>query len=360
MIPIAQPQMGIEELGKVVEVINSGMLASGSYVEQFESDFARYHDIQYAVSTSSGTTALHSIMQALFISKGDKVITTPFSFVASANSILYCGAVPVFVDIDAETYNISTTALAQTIKDNPDAKAILVVHIFGLPANMDEITRLARENNLLLIEDCAQAHGATYKGKKVGTFGDAAAFSFYPTKNITCGEGGMVITCREDIVRQVRMFINHGQRERYQHEILGYNFRMTNIHAALGIEQLKKLDYFNQRRIENADYYLKKIKHPSMVLPARPANRTHVYHQFTLQLEQREHFISYLKRQKVDCAVHYPVIIPKQKLYSDQFKYTESWPVAEKLSTRCVSIPIHPGVNQQHRKYIVEVINNYG
>ncbi|WP_031515104.1 DegT/DnrJ/EryC1/StrS family aminotransferase [Desulfofalx alkaliphila] len=360
MIPIAQPQLGVEEMLKVVEVINSGMLAAGSYVKEFEREFARYHNIKHAVATSSGTAALHAILQALGISKGDKVLTTPFSFVASANSIIYCGARPVFVDIDAESYSISPQALAQAIKDNPDAKALLLVHIFGQPAEMDEIVQLAKGNKLLLIEDCAQAHGASYEGKKVGTFGDAAAFSFYPTKNITCGEGGMVITDREDVAHRVRMFINHGQRERYHHESLGYNFRMTNIHAAIGIEQLKKLNHFNQKRIENAEYYLKEIKNPEIKLPSPSVKGTHVYHQFTIQVNQRDAFIAYLKNQGIGCAVHYPIIIPKQKLYREKLAYTGSWPVAEQLAKRCVSIPIHPGVSPQQRKYIAEVVDNYG
>lgn len=177
MINIVKPQIGMEEQQEVIKVLNSGMLASGQWVTQFERDFAAYLQVPFGVATSSGTTALHALMLALGIGEGDKVITTPFSFVASANAILYCGAEPIFVDIDPQTYNICPRALAETVEQHPDAKAVLVVHIFGLPAEMGEICQLTKKYGLLLIEDCAQAHGAEYQGQKVGTFGIAAAFS---------------------------------------------------------------------------------------------------------------------------------------------------------------------------------------
>ncbi|MTI81809.1 MAG: DegT/DnrJ/EryC1/StrS family aminotransferase [Firmicutes bacterium] len=359
MIPIAQPLIGIEEENKVIEVLNSKMLAQGEYVKQFESDFANYLGAKYATATSSGTSALHAVMDGLSISPGDKVITTPFSFIASANAILYCGAEPVFADIDPQTYNISPDNLAAAVKKHPDAKAVLMVHLYGLPADMDGICQIVKENSLYLLEDCAQAHGAAYKGKKVGTFGDAAAFSFYPTKNITSVEGGMVVTNNHQLNQRVKMFINHGQSKRYHHDLLGYNFRMTNIHAAVGIEQLKKLDEFNQQRIENAEYYLKHIKNPRVTLSYKPDDCTHVYHQFTLQSEEREGLINHLHKNEVGYAIHYPLIIPRQKLYQRKFNYQESWPVAEEVAQRCVSIPVHPGLTPKQRQYIVEVVNSY-
>lgn len=359
MINIAEPQLGIEEKERVLEVLNSKMLASGEYVKQFEKEFAAYHNMQHAVATSSGTTALHAMINALPVEPGDKVFTTPFSFVASANALLYCGLVPVFVDIDPKTYNISSAALAEAIKEHPDAKAVLVVHIFGLPADMDEIAALASENNLLLLEDCAQSHGAVYKGEKVGTFGTAAAFSFYPTKNITSGEGGMVLTNNQQLAEQVRRFINHGQSCRYHHDFLGYNFRMTNIHAAIGIEQLKKLDKFNCKRIANANYYLNNIDNSKVLLPYTPPSCTHVYHQFTIQVEEREKFISYMQNKQIGCAVHYPLLIPNQKLYAEYQRDRLSWPTAEALCKHCVSIPVHPGLSEQQLQYIAEAVNSY-
>jgi dTDP-4-amino-4,6-dideoxygalactose transaminase len=359
MIPIAEPQLGIEEQKAISEVLASKMLASGKWVNEFQSRFADYLNTDYAVATSSGTTALHAALEALQITTGDKIITSPFSFVASSNAILYCGAIPIFVDIDPLTYNISAPALEETIKKHPDAKAILVIHIYGQPAEMDTICRLARENNLLLIEDCAQAHGAIYQDKKVGTFGDAAAFSFYPTKNITCGEGGMVATNNEEVANRVRMLINHGQSKRYHHDILGYNFRMTNLHAAIGLEQLKKLDSFNQKRIINAEYYYHNIKNSQLVLPYKSKKCKHVYHQFTVQCEDRDRFMNYLTKNGISCAIHYPISIPKQKLYMDKFNYQEIWPVAESLCSNCLSIPVHPGLTREQLQYIVEVVNDY-
>ncbi|MEG6616323.1 DegT/DnrJ/EryC1/StrS family aminotransferase [Peptococcaceae bacterium 1198_IL3148] len=359
MIPIVEPQLGIEEQQEIIKVLNSKMLASGKWVEQFQDSFADYLNIRYAVATSSGTTALHAALDALQISKGDKVLTTPFSFVASANAILYCGATPIFVDIDPLTYNISPAALAETIKEHPDAKAILVVHIFGQPAEMETICRLAKANNLLLIEDCAQAHGAVYQGQRVGTFGDVAAFSFYPTKNMTCGEGGMVTTNNEEVARRVRMLINHGQSKRYYHDMLGYNFRMTNLHAAIGLVQLKKLDGFNKKRIDNAHYYYQNINNDQVILPYQAKEAQHVYHQFTVQCDERDNFMNYLINKGIGCAIHYPIAIPRQKLYVQKFNYQQTWPVAERLCNNCLSIPVHPGLTTEQLHYIVEAVNDY-
>lgn len=359
MIPIAEPQFGIEEQKAISEVLDSKMLASGKWVNEFQSQFADYLNINYAVATSSGTTALHAALEALQITNGDKVLTTPFSFVASSNAILYCDATPIFVDIDPLTYNISPSALEEAIKKHPDAKAILVVHIYGQSAEMDKICKLARENNLLLIEDCAQAHGAFYQDKKVGTFGDVAAFSFYPTKNMTSGEGGMVTTNNEELASRVSMLINHGQSKRYHHDILGYNFRMTNLHAAIGLEQLKKLDSFNQKRISNAEYYYQNIKNNRLVLPYKLEECQHVYHQFTVQCEDRDRFMNYLSQNGIGCAIHYPILIPKQILYLNIFNYQEKWSVAESLCNNCLSIPVHPGLTKEQLQYIVEVVNNY-
>lgn len=359
VINIVKPQIGLAEQQEVMKVLESGMLAAGEWVEQFERDFASYLDIPFGVATSSGTTALHALMEALGLQKGDKVLTTPFSFVASANAILYCGAQPIFVDIDPTTYNICPKALAKTIRQHPDAKAVLVVHIFGLPAEMKEICDLTQKYNLLLIEDCAQAHGAEYQGRKVGTFGVASAFSFYPTKNMTCGEGGMVVTSDRQLARRVARIINHGQLKRYHHHWLGYNFRLTNIHAAIGIQQLKKLDQFNKQRIANAEFYRANIQNENILLPCQPQGCKHVYHQFTLQVAQRDQFLSYLQQQQIGCAVHYPILIPHQQFYKQRFSNRQNWPMAEKLCSHCVSIPVYPGLTTDQRQYITEAVNNY-
>lgn len=359
MIPHVKPLLGKEEEDKVIEVLRSGMLAAGSYVQEFEEQFKRYHDCRYAIATSSGTTALHVILEALGIGAGDKVITTPFSFISTANAILYTGATPVFVDIDPATYNLSPTQLDSTLKNHPEAKAVIVVHLFGLPADMDEIMEIANKHNLFVLEDCAQAHGATYRDQKVGTFGKASAFSFYPTKNITSGEGGMVLTNDPAVEEKVRMLVNHGQRQRYCHDIVGYNYRMTNIHAAIGLEQLKKLDQYNQRRIVNAKFYDTHIVNPGIQKPGLPPGRKHVYHQYTLQVKNRDAFASYLSNNGIGCGIHYPSIIPAQKAYSNIAGCSGPWPVAEALANSCISIPVHPALAGSDLTTIVEAINNF-
>ncbi|MDY7042585.1 MAG: DegT/DnrJ/EryC1/StrS family aminotransferase, partial [Chloroflexota bacterium] len=251
MIAIAKPLMGAEEKQAVLAVLDSGMLAQGDRVAEFEEAFAAFCGVKHAIATSSGTTALHVALLAHGIGPGDEVITTPFTFIASANSVLYVGAKPVFVDIDPTTFNLDPAKIEAAI--TPRTKAILPVHLFGLPCEMPAISVLAKEHGLAVIEDACQAHGADIKGRRAGSFG-TGCFSFYPTKNITTAEGGMITTDADDIAEHARLIRSHGMRRRYYHESLGYNFRMTDIHAAIGLAQLPKLESFNERRIANARY----------------------------------------------------------------------------------------------------------
>ncbi|CUH95079.1 hypothetical protein P22_1148 [Propionispora sp. 2/2-37] len=359
MIPCARPLLGKEEESRVIEVLRSGMLAAGSYVHEFEEQFKQYHNSRYAVATSSGTTALHAILRAMGIGAGDKVITTPYSFIATANAILYTKATPVFVDIDPVTYTISPSQLSIAVKEHPEAKAVIIVHLFGLPADMGAILEIAKQNELIVLEDCAQAHGATYQEQKVGTFGKAAAFSFYPSKNMTSGEGGMVLTDDPVIEEKVRILINQGQSRRYYHEMVGYNYRMTNIHAAIGVEQLKKLDIYNQKRRENAKFYDENIANPWIKKPVLPSDRSHVYHQYTLKVKNREAFTASLEANGIGYGIYYPTIIPKQPAYKNLACSSGIWPVAEELANTCVSIPVHPALFRNDLTTIVEVINNY-
>ncbi len=359
MIPHVKVQLGKEEEDRVIEVLRSGMLAAGSYVQEFEDEFKRCHDSLYGIATSSATTALHVIVEAMGIGAGDKVITTPYSFIATSNAILHAGATPVFADIDPVTYNLSPTALERAVKNHPEAKAVIVVHLFGLPADMDEILAIANKNNLIVLEDCAQAHGAIYHDQKVGTLGRASAFSFYPSKNITCGEGGMVLTDDPVIEEKVRILVNQGQRRRYYHEMVGYNYRMTNIHAAIGLEQLKKLDLYNQKRIENAKFYDDHIVNPCIQKPVSPPDRKHVYHQYTLKVKNRDALTAYLDANGIGYGIHYPLIMPAQPAYKDIATCSGTWPVAEDLANCCVSIPVHPALSQSDLTTIVEVLNHY-
>lgn len=358
MIPQVKPLLGREEEEAVLEVLRSGMLAAGRQVREFEENFCAYNNSRFAVASSSGTTALHVMMEAVGIGHGDKVFVTPYSFIASANAILYTGAVPVFVDIDPATFNMSYHELENAVKKHSDAKAILVVHIFGLPADMLEITELAGKHNLVLLEDCAQATGASYRGVKVGNFGKAAAFSFYPTKNITSGEGGMVVTGDPVVEEKARMLVNQGQRRRYDHEVVGYNYRLSNIHAAIGLAQLSRLDEFNRIRVENAMYYQRRINNPKIIKPGLPADRTHVFNQYTIRVKDREKFTRYLTAKDIGFGVYYPQIIPGQKPYRDN--YAGVWPAAEKLAGSCVSIPVHPSLKRDEVMFIADAINNYG
>ncbi len=358
MIALAKPLLGIEEQMLVNEVLSSGKLAQGEYVERFERDFAVFLGSKHCVAASSGTSALHAALLSLGIKPGDKVITTPFSFIATANAILYVQAVPVFCDIDLQDYNISPQELLDTIKKHPDAKAIIAVHLYGYPARMTEIIKIADKYNLAVIEDCAQAHGASINGKKVGTFGHFGIFSFYPTKNMTCGEGGMLTTWDKELADKARSLINHGQTAKYRHDMLGYNYRMTNIHAAIGIEQLRKLTGFNERRKAIAARYSEDITNPAFIKPVCTPGFEHVYHQYTLGVNNRGSFIKFLEAQDIGYGIHYPTAIPDQPLYR-QGEILGSFTNARQASERVVSIPIHPGLTEKEVDYIVSSIQKY-
>jgi len=358
MIALAKPMLGIEEQILVNEVLSSGKLAQGEYVERFERDFAVYLGSNHCIATSSGTSALHAALLALGIKPGDKVITTPFSFVATANAILYAQAVPIFCDIDLQDYNISPQRLLDTIKKYPDAKAIIVVHLYGYPARIAEIMEIADKYNLAVIEDCAQAHGASINGKKVGTIGHVGVFSFYPTKNMTCGEGGMLATDNKELVEKARYLINHGQTAKYRHDVLGYNYRMTNIHAAIGIEQLRKLTGFNERRKAIAARYSREITNPAFIKPVCLPGYEHVYHQYTLGVNNRSRFIEFLDAQGIGYGIHYPTAIPDQPLYQ-QGEILGSFTNARLAAQGVVSIPVHPGLTEQEVDYIVSTLQRY-
>ena len=358
MIALAKPMLGIEEKILVNEVLSSGKLAQGEYVERFEGDFAVFLGSKHCVATSSGTSALHVALLALGIKPGDKVITTPFSFIATANAILYAQAVPVFCDIDLQDYNISIQALWHTMKEHPDAKAIIVVHLYGYPARMTEIMEIADKYNLAVIEDCAQAHGASINGRKVGTFGHVGVFSFYPTKNMTCGEGGMLATQNKELAEKAKCLINHGQTAKYQHDVLGYNYRMTNIHAAIGIEQLRKLTGFNERRKTIAARYSREITNSAFIKPVCLTGFEHVYHQYTLGVNDRSSFIEFMETQGIGYGIHYPTAIPDQPLYQ-QGEILGFFTNARIAAERVVSIPVHPGLTEQEVDYIVSSLQRY-
>ena len=350
MIPVSRTILGKEELGAVKEVLESGMLAQGDVVKEFEDKFAAYMGVDYAIATNSGTAALHTALAAIGIKNGDEVITTSFSFFSTASCVLMQNAKPVFVDIEPRTYNINQSEIEDKISER--TKAIIPVHLYGQPCKMKEIMDIADEHNLTVIEDAAQAHGAEYDGKKVGSIGNMGVFSFYATKNIITGEGGMITTDDEKIAERARIIRNHGQREGYIHECLGYNYRMTNIAAAIGLAQLKKLDKLNERRISNARYYNERLNTDK---PYVAPKVKHVFHQYTVRVKERDRFLEHLEKNGVGYGIYYPVPLPIQPLFNSGVVFRE----AEVASKEVVSIPVHPFLSREEVKRVVEVVNTH-
>jgi perosamine synthetase len=356
MIPIAKPLIGEEEKRAVLEVLDSGILAQGPRVAAFEKAFAEMVGVKFAVATSSGTTALHVALLAHGIGPGDEVITTPFTFIASANSILYAGARPVFVDIEPKTFNIDPGRIEAAI--TPRTKAIMPVHLFGLAADMDPLMEIVRKHNLVVIEDACQSHGAEYKGKKVGSFG-TGCFSLYPTKNMTSGEGGMITTDNDAIAEKCKVIRQHGMRRRYYHDELGFNFRMTDLHAAVGLAQLHKLERFNQARIANAQYLDSHLR--GVIPPVVPVGCRHVYHQYTVRVPngKRDALLDHLSKQQIGTGVYYPVPVHQQTFYTEQLGYDVRLPVSEQAAAEVLSLPIHPALSQQDLETIVQAVSQF-
>lgn len=360
MVNMAKPCIGQEEKDAVCGVLDSGMIACGAVTSEFEREFSTYIGMPFGIATTSGTTALTVAIQALGLGKGDKILTTPFSFIASTNAIVYSGAVPVFADIDPRTFNVDPECLEERLAEEPDIKAVLIVHLFGQSCDMDRIMKIVKKHNLLLIEDCAQSHGAMWKGKKVGSFGDVSAFSFYPTKNMTTSEGGMVLAKDERVQERARLLINHGMKIRYHHDTLGYNYRMTNLAASIGLCQLRKLDGFNQTRRRNAEFYNQKIQNPLVELPYADEAGYHVYHQYTIKVknQKRDAFVKWLEENEVGYGIFYPLSIPEQKCF-EEMGFSREYPVTDTIKKEIVSIPIHPMLTAEELEIAADVINRF-
>ncbi|MCX6090068.1 MAG: DegT/DnrJ/EryC1/StrS family aminotransferase [Candidatus Atribacteria bacterium] len=359
-IPISKPYIGEEEKKAVLEVLDSGFLAQGKNTALFEKEFATYIGVPEAVATSSGTSALFVALKALGIGPNDEVITTPFTFVATASTIIQCGALPRFCDIDPRTFNIAPESLERLLKTGKNIKAILIVHLYGLPCPMDDILSLSRQYDIPVVEDCAQAHGALFQGKKVGSFGTLSAFSFYPTKNMTTGEGGMILTAEKDLSEKCRMLINHGSKKKYYHEFLGYNFRMTDLAAAIGRVQLTRLDANNFQRQENARFYTEQLStHPSVMTPYVPEYATPVFHQYTLKIEKNRDGLSrYLEEKGVGYGIYYPVPLHKQG-YIRRLVGDVDCPATDDCSLKVLSIPVHPLLKREELEEIASLITSF-
>ena len=352
MIPIARPQMGEDEKQRVWEAMESGSLAQGPRVRELEERFADFIGAGHAVATSSGTTALHLALLGYGIGPGDEVITVPFTFIASANSVLYTGARPVFVDVAERDYCIDPSLIEAKITER--TRAIMPVSLYGQPAEMDAVTEIADRHGLAVVEDACQAHGAAIGERRSGTWG-AGTFSFYPTKNMTTGEGGMLTTDDGELAARVRLLREHGMKVRYHHDVVGYNFRMTDIAAAIGLAQLPKLPGNNERRRAIAARYDAELR--GVVLPAVRPGVTHVYHQYTIRVNERDAFAEALKAHGVGSAIYYPIPVHRQKPFLALGYGREPFPVTESLTEQVLSIPVHPSLSDDEVSTVIEVVN---
>jgi perosamine synthetase len=354
MIPVSKPYIGEAEKQAVMEVLDSGMLAQGPRTAKFEERFAQMCGVKHAIATTSGTTALHLALLAHGVGEGDEVITTPFTFIASANSILFTGAKPVFVDIDPETFNLDPQLVEKAI--TPRTKAIMPVHLYGYVCDMDALQAVADKHGLAIIEDACQAVGATYHDKKAGSFG-TGCFSLYATKNVMSGEGGMITTNADAIAEKSKMLRNHGMKQRYYHDMLGFNFRMTDLCAAIGLVQLDRLEDFTAKRRANAAYLNAKIE--SVVTPKVKAGYGHVWHQYTVRVDRgrdRDAAVKQLTDAGVGSGIFYPVPAHQQD-YMREIVGTVSLPIAEQLAKEVISLPVHPQLSQADLDTVVAEVN---
>lgn len=355
MIPISKPFIGAAEKQAVLEVLESGVLAQGPRTALLEEKFAAICGTRYAVATSSGTAALHIALMAHGIGSGDEVITTPFTFIASVNSIIYTGARPVFADIQEDTFNIDPRCVEAAI--TPRTRAIMPVHLYGCPCDMDAILDIARKYDLAVIEDAAQAVGADFKGRRVGGFG-TGCFSLYATKNVMCGEGGVITTDDEELAERCRLLRSHGMHRRYYHEVLGYNLRMSDLHAAIGVAQVARLEEFIAKRRANAEYFNGHIT--SVVTPKVPPGFGHVWHQYTVRVtdgRNRDAAVEQLTRAGIGTGVFYPVPAHRQTYIMSMGLGDVHLPVAEKAAREVISLPVHPQLSRTELETIVTEVN---
>ena len=355
-IPAAKPIIGEEEVEAVSEVLRSGMVAQGPVVAAFEEEFSdQVADGVHAVAVNSGTSALHLMLLAAGIGPGDEVLVPSFTFAATANSVAMTGATPVFVDIEPDYFCMDPVAAEAAITEN--TKAIMPVHLYGHPAAMEEIEAIASKHGLAVFEDAAQAHDASLNGQKVGTFGLAAGFSLYPTKNMTSGEGGMITTGSEEVARRARILRNQGMAQQYANEMIGVNNRMTDIHGAIGRTQLKHLEEWTKARQANAKYLSENLE--GVVVPKVAPGAEHVYHQYTIRVnaKDRERIVQELRDDyQIGSGVYYP--IPNHRLPSlEQFAPGLELPETEKAAAEVISLPVHPSLSQEDLERIVEAVN---
>jgi dTDP-4-amino-4,6-dideoxygalactose transaminase len=353
-----------QEIGESIDrVLESSNFILGAEVDKFEKEFAAFCRAKYAVGVSSGTNALSLALSALDIKQGDEVITTPNTFIATAAAISHVGARPVFVDVSPDTYNMDSTQLEKTITGR--TRAIIPVHLYGHPAEMDAVRQVAQKHNLKVIEDACQAHGAEYRGQRVGAMGDMSAFSFYPGKNLGAyGDGGAAVTDNRELAEKVRLLRNHGSPKKYYHEIIGYNARFDEIQAAILRVKLRFLDDWNTKRRMNATIYAEYLKGLAdrglVTIPKEKDVVKHVYHLYVIQVEEgvRDRLIQHLNSRGIGAQIHYPIPIHLQKAYSPLGYKQGSFPVAEGLAKRIVSLPMFPELERRDIEYVCQEIRS--
>lgn len=338
----------------LAEALESCAFILGPNVQAFEAETAAYLGVKHTIACASGTDALHLALLASGIQAGDEVITTAFTFIATAEAIRYIGAIPVFVDIDPRTFNIAPDAIAAAI--TPNTRAVMPVHLFGQPADMAKIAALCEQHGLLLIEDCAQSFGATIDGQQTGSMGLSAGYSFFPSKNLGAyGDGGLVATSSDDIAAKVRMLRNHGSEVRYYHDVIGYNSRLDELQAAILRVKLRHIETFNQGRRRAAHLYSALMADLPLETPLEDGLGVHVYHQYTLLSDRREAVMAALQQAGIASAVYYPVPLHQQKVFAELCGGV-SLPVTEAVAARCFSLPIYPELEEADIRRIVAVI----
>jgi dTDP-4-amino-4,6-dideoxygalactose transaminase len=355
MIPVARPDIDEAEIAAVTEVLRSGMLAGGRRVVELEERWAAFIGTKHAIAVSNGTVAEMCVFAGLGLGPGDEVITVGHTFNATVSSILYTGATPVFVDIEPDTYVIDASAIEAAI--TPRTRAICPVHLFGLPADMDAIGAIAERHGLAIVEDACQAHGATFGDRRVGSFGHGT-FSLYGTKNMTTGEGGLITTDDDQLADWIRLYRNQGMRERYHHEILGYNFRLTDVAAAIGLCQLDKLERNTERRRAIAARYQTGLADLPVKLPTTPADRTHVFHQYTVEVgPTRDAIVAALAAAGVSTGIYYPIPVHRQE-YVLKLGIEADLPVTDHAAATTLSLPMYPGLSDADQDIVIGAVHD--
>jgi perosamine synthetase len=352
-IPLMKQEFTQEMKEAAIYALENERFVFGESVFKFEEKFARYCGTKYAVAVNSGTAALHLSLIALGLKKNEKVITTSMSFAATANAIIHAGGIPVFTDIEEDTGNIDAKNIITS-----GVRGIMPVHLYGQPCEMDKIVEL-KEKGVFIVEDACQAHGAEYKEKKVGSMGDAGCFSFYPSKNMTVGgDGGIVTTNDEKIAEKIRKLRDCGRKGKYEHDSIGFTYRLNTVNAAIGLVQLKYLDARNEKRRKIAKLYRKLL--PREILLSEKKHVKLVYHVLVVKVREREKLIEHLKSKGIETGIHYPIPIHLQPIYKQLFGYKEgSFPIAEKFSKEVISLPIYPQLSAHEVKFICEKIKEF-